>query len=86
MDRKKRERTERMKRSSDKSASEVPSVSEIYSLLMGLTYYMTGAGSREEINGITEKCRSLGENLLYVNEFSSKISRRFPHRGFEVER
>jgi len=85
MNRKKRERADRMKRNSALIVAEVPSVPEIYSLLMGLTYYMTGAGSREEVDGITEKCRSLGKNLLYVNEFRSKISGRFPHSGFEAE-
>lgn len=85
MNRKKRERADRMKRNSESEAVEVPSVPEIYSLLMGLTYYMTGAGSREEVDGITEKCRSLGKNLLYVNKFRGKISGRFPHSGFEAE-
>lgn len=85
MNRKKRERAERMKRKAEECVAELPSVPQIYSQLMGLTYYMTGAGTREEVNGITEKCRSLGDALLYVNEFSSKISGRFPHSGSEAE-
>lgn len=85
MNRKKRERFERKKRKSENGIAKVPSLSDIYSHLMGLTYFMAGAQSRDEVDGITEKCRTLGENLLYVNEVNSKISGRFPHRGFEAE-
>ena len=85
MERKKHERAERMKRNSESEIIKVPSVSEIYSHLMGLTYFMSGVRSRDEVDVIREKCRSMGKDLLYVNEFSGKKSARFPHSGFEAE-
>ena len=85
MRRKKRERLARLERENI-TVNQQKVLSDIQMILPGMIALFSGAGSREKLMEIMEKCRSFGKDLNNKNEYKvqyfAKIS---SHNSFESE-